>query len=429
MFCNDCIQPVLKAKKPCPCCRGPFKSIKNPPVALRNAVQKVEWSCKYKDDGCEFTGTTQAVQKHQEDCPEVRVTCHVPNCNESIKRSALEAHLDDRKQKTKHKKLEKDEFAKLWAEPDKDSFTIVLCFPNFNKEIRKMNKDEYVSFQGFPFQGERFLVDLLPKGDAKSDKGNASLALMIGETACNDIKVSVSVGVVNGKTEVCRVVDLSEEENYTYRWLNFCSTKELQSAARATENGTLKLRLRLSASCKAVEPISPESIGKREDSLGLRLSLRAFPSRVADLEKGETLKTEEFTFQKTTFHLEILPDGAWVSLQLHQNLQSPPFEKPIYLGATVGGMKERSGSQTIQEFVDSKMISVQFCKTDELLAHAEARGGEVELFISLNAQAEAKWVGLELDEEEDLEEDEEDAEEEEDEEEAREEEDEEEDDE
>uniref|UniRef100_A0A0G4HT97 RING-type domain-containing protein n=1 Tax=Chromera velia CCMP2878 TaxID=1169474 RepID=A0A0G4HT97_9ALVE len=121
MFCKECINPIFLAGESCPCCRGEFEEIRSVPQALKSTLERINWSCKYKENGCGFVGPAEAVKKHQPQCPEILLTCPVPNCNKTMKRDKLTAHLtdDNEEQQRVHQRLLNEERDKVWADPDK----------------------------------------------------------------------------------------------------------------------------------------------------------------------------------------------------------------------------------------------------------------------------------------------------------------------
>ena len=65
-FCQPCIQPTLKEKKPCPLCNKPFSlSIPNP--SLQRTINGLEVCCSFKEAGCEWVGELGAMAEHLND--------------------------------------------------------------------------------------------------------------------------------------------------------------------------------------------------------------------------------------------------------------------------------------------------------------------------------------------------------------------------
>uniref|UniRef100_A0A0G4FAK7 RING-type domain-containing protein n=1 Tax=Chromera velia CCMP2878 TaxID=1169474 RepID=A0A0G4FAK7_9ALVE len=92
MFCIDCIDPVLQAGDPCPCCRGQFTELRQVPLVVKNMIATLKWHCKNKDKDCSFTGTSAQLQEHlEQNCTKEEVPCGFSGCNERVQRGSLTA--------------------------------------------------------------------------------------------------------------------------------------------------------------------------------------------------------------------------------------------------------------------------------------------------------------------------------------------------
>ena len=52
-FCGRCIEPTLEAKKPCPLCNSPFKTL-FPDRRLQRTLKSLKVYCSFKEAGCEW---------------------------------------------------------------------------------------------------------------------------------------------------------------------------------------------------------------------------------------------------------------------------------------------------------------------------------------------------------------------------------------
>ena len=65
-FCQPCIQPTLKEKKPCPLCNSPFIA-SLPDRRLQRTLNCLQVYCSFKEAGCEWVGELGAIADHLND--------------------------------------------------------------------------------------------------------------------------------------------------------------------------------------------------------------------------------------------------------------------------------------------------------------------------------------------------------------------------
>ena len=100
IFCQPCIQPTLKEKRPCPLCNSQFSlSIPNP--SIQWAINSLQAYCSFKETGCEWVGELCEIAEHLNDntksdnykssgCPFLQLNCVY--CNEIFQRQYVFGH-------------------------------------------------------------------------------------------------------------------------------------------------------------------------------------------------------------------------------------------------------------------------------------------------------------------------------------------------
>uniref|UniRef100_A0A0G4I8S0 RING-type domain-containing protein n=1 Tax=Chromera velia CCMP2878 TaxID=1169474 RepID=A0A0G4I8S0_9ALVE len=395
MFCNKCIKPWAKQKqqKSCPCCRGTFSEIRDPPLALKNTLQKTKYQCQHKGDGCKFVGTVEEVVEHQKTCPEAPVTCEVPNCDKTLKRKAMESHKSNKTQKQRHERLNKEEIDRLKAEPGKDSLLTVIRFPNFESRMGTLRKGSRLQSCDVVFQGERFCIELIPKGRERKE---ASLWMYNTGGLSGKLSVTVAVGVVGGSTEVTQnhVWERKPEDIVwdARGWQSFCTTEELISAARTTEDGALELRLRLSGPSKPVLDVTEEAMREvGEDSLGVKVTFSKFAARALDCPRRMPFESDAFLFRDCKFQLRLYPSGEKKSKEGHCGVYLVKLDA---YDDTLFWSVPRHGYRRWHRVNFSEQNNTGFpnlFRKDELIASALQKEGDLELILELRASRKS-WV-------------------------------------
>ena len=92
-FCQACIDPVLKDKKPCPSCgEADFSTL-----LIKGAQKKIlalQVRCAVKQKGCEWVGQLDQLDAHFDtDCQYVDVECP-RKCNKKVQKRNLATHLE-----------------------------------------------------------------------------------------------------------------------------------------------------------------------------------------------------------------------------------------------------------------------------------------------------------------------------------------------
>ena len=99
-FCQPCIQPTLKEKRPCPLCNSPF-SLFIPNPSIQRAINSLQVYCSFKEAGCEWVGELGEIAEHLNDdtesynykssgCPFLRLNCEY--CKEEFQRQDVFGH-------------------------------------------------------------------------------------------------------------------------------------------------------------------------------------------------------------------------------------------------------------------------------------------------------------------------------------------------
>ena len=100
IFCQPCIQPTLKDRRPCPLCNCSFSlSIPNPSV--QRAINSLQVYRSFKEAGCEWVGELGAVAEHLNDyiesgtyrssgCPFLQLNCGY--CSNNFQRQYVVEH-------------------------------------------------------------------------------------------------------------------------------------------------------------------------------------------------------------------------------------------------------------------------------------------------------------------------------------------------
>ena len=100
IFCQPCIQPTLKDRRPCPLCNCTFSlSIPNPSV--QRAINSLQVYCSFKEAGCEWVGELGTIDEHLNDdvksdtcknsgCPFLQLKCCY--CNDNFQRQHVIEH-------------------------------------------------------------------------------------------------------------------------------------------------------------------------------------------------------------------------------------------------------------------------------------------------------------------------------------------------
>ena len=99
-FCQSCIQPTLKDKKPCPLCNSPFTAL-FPDRRLQRTLNSLQVYCFFKEAGCEWVGELGAIADHLNTvessvgykilgCPFVQLQCCY--CKDMFQRQLLPEH-------------------------------------------------------------------------------------------------------------------------------------------------------------------------------------------------------------------------------------------------------------------------------------------------------------------------------------------------
>ena len=65
-FCQPCIQPILKEKRPCPLCNSPF-TVLFQARQLQRTLNSLQVYCSFKEAGCEWVGELGALSEHLND--------------------------------------------------------------------------------------------------------------------------------------------------------------------------------------------------------------------------------------------------------------------------------------------------------------------------------------------------------------------------
>ena len=70
VFCTSCVKPWIIKNSTCPQCRRKIdeKELKSVVPVLNNIINKQKICCEYKENGCEEVVTTEALQRHLEEC-------------------------------------------------------------------------------------------------------------------------------------------------------------------------------------------------------------------------------------------------------------------------------------------------------------------------------------------------------------------------
>ena len=78
-ICSACIQRIQTGNGPCPCCqKKEYNSFHN--IGLQQSLDKLKFECKFKSEGCSWTGGLKERRKHIVGCPKRSITC--THCNE-----------------------------------------------------------------------------------------------------------------------------------------------------------------------------------------------------------------------------------------------------------------------------------------------------------------------------------------------------------
>ena len=99
-FCQSCIKPRLKEKKPCPLCNSRFKVL-FATRQLQRTLNSLQVYCSFKEAGCEWVGELGAIAKHLNEniksdsykssgCPFLQVKCCY--CNDKFERQYVVEH-------------------------------------------------------------------------------------------------------------------------------------------------------------------------------------------------------------------------------------------------------------------------------------------------------------------------------------------------
>ena len=102
-FCQPCIQPTLKEKKPCPLCNSPF-TVLFQARQLQRTLNSLQVYCSFKEAGCEWVGELGALSEHLNDniesncykssgCPFLQLKCCY--CNDEFQRQHMFGHETD----------------------------------------------------------------------------------------------------------------------------------------------------------------------------------------------------------------------------------------------------------------------------------------------------------------------------------------------
>ena len=103
IFCGTCIECIKRDKKACPTC-DQQNFTDSPDKTLERSLLGLKVFCRYKKDGCEWTGELGQLDQHLNmnptpgtqllGCPLLRVSCTL-NCGDSMTRRSIKAHQSD----------------------------------------------------------------------------------------------------------------------------------------------------------------------------------------------------------------------------------------------------------------------------------------------------------------------------------------------
>uniref|UniRef100_A0A0G4I8M2 TRAF-type domain-containing protein n=1 Tax=Chromera velia CCMP2878 TaxID=1169474 RepID=A0A0G4I8M2_9ALVE len=390
MFCRDCINPILSAVQGgnCPVCREAFTEVRDIPLALKNTMENIKWHCKHKSEGCKFTGTAKETEAHEKaGCPEAQVICVVPNCNVSMKRKALPKHEGEKKVQTKHKRLEKEEIAKLDMDPTMGTLVRLVRFPDFETRLGSLKRGDELESAHFSFQGGLFALALGPKGYDEADEGMAGLYLQkLTEVGG---RMSMAVKLMGSDRSLCQMYDRSEEElQCGTGWSRFCSTDDLVSATRATPDGALEFRLRLCASSKPILPLDATVRGEGEtDTKCVLLKAEKFFS---DDEGTLSIATANVEFRGSEMSLFVGVDAEKEEdSTVCFTIKSDKFEGELLCTVRFAGGGRSFRIVTNME-EGSKAVIRSLCSRSELKSAVEANEGILEVHVRLQAVSVGK---------------------------------------